>query len=72
MCPDEWQDSFGDEFYDYALDNSFFFLSPKTDWKAGCRSVDAPGIQQIKIKTDEDLEISIEILKHKAGNISNE
>ena len=72
MCPDEWQDSFGDEFYDYALDNSFFFLSPKTDWKAGCRSVDAPGIQQIKIKTDEDLEISIEILKHKAGKISNE
>lgn len=72
MCPDEWQNNFGDEFYDYAIDNSFFFLSPKTDWKSSCRSIDAPGIQQIKIKTDEDLEISIEILKHKAGSISNE
>ncbi len=72
MCPDEWQESFGDEFYDYALDNSFYFLSPKTDWKAYSKSVDVPGIQQIKIKTDEDLEISIEILKHKAGSRSNE
>ena len=29
MCPEEWNESFGDEFYEYALDNSFFFLAPK-------------------------------------------
>ena len=68
MCPEEWQDSFGDEFYDYALDNSFYFLAPKTDWKADSKGVAVPGSQQIAVKTEEDLGISMELLKSKVIN----
>ena len=68
MCPEEWRDSFGDDFYDYAVDNSFFFLSPHTDWKARSESVLAPGLQQMSIKTEEELAESIEQLKNNGGN----
>ena len=71
MCPEEWQDSFGDDFYDYALDNSFYFLAPKTDWKAGSKGVAPPGIQQMEIKTEEDLDNSIEAIKQKVGTAEN-
>ncbi len=71
MCPEEWDDSFGDEFYDYALDNSFYFLAPKTDWKADSQSVMVPGVQQFHIKSEDDLESSIELLRQKVGNSEN-
>jgi hypothetical protein len=71
LCPEEWQDSFGDEFYDYALDNSFYFLAPKTDWKADNKSVAPPGMPQMEIKSDEDLDSSIEIIKSKVGSDEN-
>ena len=68
LCPEEWQDSFGDEFYDYALDNSFYFLAPKTEWKADSKGVDISGTQQITIKTEEDLGTSMELLKCRVNN----
>ncbi|MBP5173398.1 MAG: hypothetical protein ILP01_00460, partial [Clostridia bacterium] len=68
MCPEEWSDTFGDDFYDYALDNSFYFLAPKTEWKADSKGVDVPGTQRLMIKTDEDLGNSMEILKYKVNN----
>ena len=71
MCPEEWDDSFGDEFYDYALDNSFYSLAPKTDWKADSQSVMVPGMQQFYIKSEDDLESSIELLRQKVGNSEN-
>ena len=71
LCPDEWQDSFGDEFYDYALENSFYFLAPKTDWKSDSSGVDVPGTNQIRLKTAEDLRYSLKLLRQKAGNGDN-
>ena len=71
LCPEEWNESFGDEFYEYALDNSFFFLAPKTDWKADSESVDPPGIQQFQIKTEEELDSSIALIMQKAGRVEN-
>ncbi len=44
MCPDEWGDSFGEEFYDFSLDNSLYYSPVNTQWRAGekCRAVNAP------------------------------
>ena len=67
MCPEEWNESFGDDFYEYALDNSFFFLAPKTDWKSDVKSVAPPGIQQFQVKTEEELDISIAQIMQKEG-----
>ncbi len=72
MCPEEWNESFGDEFYEYAMDNSFFFLAPKTDWKADTKSIAAPGIQQFQVKTEEELGGCIERILQKVGTPNDE
>lgn len=65
LCPDEWQDSFGDEFYDYALENSFYFLAPRRDWNAQAASIPAPGIQQVAVLTEDQLLAKIDTLIEK-------
>lgn len=72
MCPEEWKDTFGEDFYAYALDNSFYFLAPKTDWKAGSQSIDAPGIQQLSVMSEAELDDAIETIKQKVGTDSDE
>ena len=68
MCPDEWMESFGEEFYEHTLENSFFYLTPDTDWKAQAVSIPAPGIEQIIIPTPEELQMSIDLLMRGAGS----
>jgi hypothetical protein len=65
LCPDEWQDNFGDEFYDYALENSFYFLAPRKDWNAQASSIPAPGIQQVAVLTEDQLLAKIDTLIEK-------
>ena len=72
MCPEEWKDTFGEEFYAYALDNSFYFLAPKTDWKAGNQSIAAPGIQQPSVMSEAELDDAIETIKQKVGTDRDE
>jgi len=65
LCPEEWNDSFGEEFYDYALENSFYYLAPRTDWNAQAKSILAPGVKQIAVMSQDELQASIEQLKVK-------
>jgi len=65
LTPEEWNDSFGEEFYDYALENSFYYLAPRTDWNAQAKSIVAPGVKQIAVLSQEELQASIEQLKEK-------
>ena len=67
MCPEEWGDSFGEEFYDYALDNSFYYLTPK--WNAQAECVSAPGIEQVTIASPEQLRQSLALMKERAGAV---
>lgn len=72
LCPEEWGDSFGEEFYEYAVQNSFYFLAPRTDWKAKAASVSAPGIDQVSVLSEEELQLSISTLKEKVGTSNGE
>jgi hypothetical protein len=65
LCPEEWNDSFGEEFYDYALENSFYYLAPRTDWNSQAKSIIAPGVKQVAVLSEEELQASIEQLKEK-------
>lgn len=67
LCPDEWNDSFGDDFYDYSLQNSFYFLDKQTNWKSQMSSVAVPG-QQLTILSDMELENSMMDLRKKVGS----
>ena len=65
LCPDEWNDSFGEDFYEYALDNSFYFLAPRRDWNASAKSIAAPGVQQVTVLSQDELMESLEKLRTK-------
>lgn len=66
LCPDEWTDDFGDEFYEHTLENGFYYLAPDTEWQAQAQSIPAPGMQQYSIPTADELNTSIELLKRGA------
>jgi len=75
FCPEEWNDDFGAEFYEHILDNDFYYLSPNASWQADAISIPAPGILQVELPSEQDLQISIEDLKKETeiqnGQLSN-
>ena len=62
LCPEEWTDDFGDEFYEHRLENDFYYLAPNTEWQAQASSIPAPGMQQYAIPSDYELQLSIQTL----------
>ena len=67
LCPDEWTDDFGDEFYEHRLENDFYYITPNTDWQAQADSIPAPGIQQYEIPAPDEFAMTIEAIKKGAG-----
>ena len=63
LCPDEWNDDFGSEFYDHVLENDFYYLSPYSDWNADATSIPAPGIPRFAPPSLGDLQAHIEELR---------
>lgn len=72
LTPEEWNDSFGEDFYEYALDNSFYYLAPKTNWNANAKSIVPPGMKQLAVMTPDELQASIEDLRMKVETINGE
>ena len=68
LCPEEWSDDFGEEFYEHTLENGFYYLTPYTEWKAQSQSVPAPGIEQFKTPSTDDLQLQIDLLKRGADS----
>lgn len=68
LCPEEWNDTFGEEFYEYSLQNSFYFLAPRTDWKAQASSIAVPGLDQVPVLSDAELEESMINLRKRVGS----
>ncbi len=56
LCPEEWSDDFGAEFYEHVLENDFYYLSPNSDWHADAVSIPAPGIPQISLPSEQELQ----------------
>ena len=63
LCPEEWTDDFGDEFYEHRLENDFYYLAPNTEWQAQAESIPAPGMQQYSIPSAEEFQLSMEKIK---------
>lgn len=62
LCPAEWTDDFGDEFYEHILENGFYYLAPDNEWRTSATSVPAPGMTQYAVPTAEELQLSMEEL----------
>ena len=63
LCPEEWEDDFGAEFYDHTLDNGFYYIAPNSEWRSQAQSVLASHPQSYMSKSDEQLQMSIDLLR---------
>ena len=72
LCAEEWGDSFGTEFYAFNIQNAFYYLNPHIDWKAQAKSHVVPDPDQITLLSEEELLMSIEKLRAKAGIVYGE
>ncbi len=41
MCPEEWEETFGDEFYRFSLDNELYYIKPRQALQSGVKCRDA-------------------------------
>jgi site-specific DNA recombinase len=62
LCPEEWADDFGEEFYEHTLENGFYYIAPNTEWHSQAKSILAPGMEQFTSTTPEELQLSIDEL----------
>ena len=62
ICPDEWADDFGEDFYDHIIENEFYYLALTTEWQTYASCVPAPGIEQYAGSNEEDLKRNLENL----------
>ena len=62
MCPAEWADNYGEEFYEHVLDNGFYYLTPDSGWKTASSSIPAPGITQYVSPSEETLQLTMQDL----------
>lgn len=70
LCPAEWTDDFGDEFYEHTLENGFYYITPNSDWQAQKESIPAPGMEQFAVPTADELQTSIDLLRK--GTVGND
>ena len=62
LCPDEWIDGFGEEFYEHVIDNEYYYLSSKADWQSDSKRIHAPGFKQFDIPDVQDMNERISLL----------
>ena len=70
MCPAEWTDDFGDEFYEHVLENGFYYLTPDSEWHTTAASIPAPGIEQLTVPSAAELQMKINELPKANGEVS--
>ena len=68
ICPDEWGDSFGTEFYDFSIDNGIYYLPSGNGLNTSvkCQAVD--GQATISITPVEQLMIEADTLRTRMDN----
>ena len=68
VCPEEWGDSFGEEFYDFSLDNSIYYAPVAYKWNSTEKSKAIDGQLQFEIMSNADLLDTAERLRTKVEN----
>ncbi len=67
LCPDEWEFTFGQEFYDHAMENSFFYLDDRSGWKASDQGHEFNDGKSPRIPTTEELQQSLHLIQKGDG-----
>lgn len=65
VCPEEWEDSFGDEFYDFSLDNDLYYSRSNANWHTSADSRVVEGQTSVPILTQAELLESVQQIKER-------
>lgn len=68
ICPEEWGDSFGDEFYNFSLDNSLYYSPKHSDLRISEKSKPVEGQISFNIMSGAEVLQLAESIKKKVGN----
>ena len=63
FCPEEWGDTFGEEFYDFALQNSFYYIAPFENWMPGAGSSPVHSSGQVSPISPDEVSNKLERLR---------
>lgn len=66
ICPEEWGDSFGEEFYNFSMENMTYYLPKDTNLKANAKSRPVEGQLAFEIMNEAEIVQFSENLKRKA------
>lgn len=67
ICPEEWGNSFGEEFYNFSMDNVLYYLPKNTSLQANEKSRPVEGQLPFEVMNGAEVLRFAENLKHKAG-----
>lgn len=67
ICPEEWGNSFGEEFYNFSMDNMLYYMPKDTNLKANEKSRPVEGQLPFEVMDGAEVLRFAENLKHKAG-----
>jgi DNA invertase Pin-like site-specific DNA recombinase len=68
VCPEEWGDSFGEEFYDFSMDNSLYYAPVAGSWNTGEKSKAVSGQYQFNLLSSGEVLESAEKIKSKVDS----
>lgn len=68
ICPEEWGDSFGDEFYEFSMENSLYYSPRHSDLRLSEKSKPVDGQLSFDLMTGPEVLQMAEKLRKKAGN----
>ena len=72
LFPEEWDSIFGEEFYAYNIHNGFYYLRSHDNWNAQAKSRLVPGCTKVSPVSEEELQMSIEKIRQRAGAVNAE
>ena len=72
LLPEEWDSIFGEEFYAYNIHNGFYYLRSHDNWNAQAKSRLVPGCTKVSPVSEEELQMSIEKIRQRAGAVNAE
>ncbi len=64
--------SFGMEFYEYNIQNAFYYMNPRIDWNAYARSHAVIDSSTVELLSDSELAQSMETIKSRVGVFTDE
>lgn len=62
LCPEEWSDDFGEDFYDHIIENEFYYLALDSEWQTYAASISAPGIEQFVQSSKDVLQSKMKLI----------